>query len=500
MGRKRTGSAWEKPKGSGVWLAAITLADDSRTTERVPARKSGAPVDAAYARAYAREWQRRHDEGEWTPTPKGGALSRPAAAQTVGEWCEAWARGLTIGTVADVRYAVERFIGGDVIAAIPLRSLTAPDLVAWVERLRARESRYAGPLAPSSVKRYAGLMRQAIGHAVRLGALDRDPFDRVPLGTIPAARDKVPGARRLWRYDAAELQALVSDARIPADRRMLYALAFLTGGRISEIAALRWSDWERDALPLSRLNLARTAVYRRAAKGDGPWARVEKETKTGAVKEAPVHPALAAMLEVWWSRGWSEHQGREPVEGDLIVPTKDGRSRVAITSWKLLQSDCAAVGIRKRRLHGTRHTLIRAAREAGADREAVRGITHASASRDAFDGYDRPTWERTCRELMKLPMTSPESDSAPDSATAPRRNLLTARRNARVAMFSRRRWAERGGAGIGAREWALRGVIGAVPGDSAPDSATTGALSGEAHMYRWADLWLVADAGAEWSA
>ena len=166
----------------------------------------------------------------------------------------------------------------------------------------------------------------------------------------------------------------------------------------------------------------------------------------------------------------------------------------------MLQSDCAAVGIRRRRLHGTRHTLIRAAREAGADREAVRGITHASASRDAFDGYDRPTWERTCRELLKLPMAAPESDSAPDSATAPRRNLLTARRNARRSMVSRRRWAMRGGAGIGAREWALRGVMGAVPGDSAPDSATTGALSGEALAYRWADMWLAADAGIEWTS
>ena len=45
MGRRRTGTAWEKPKGSGAWLAAITLADGARETAKVPPRRSGAPVD-----------------------------------------------------------------------------------------------------------------------------------------------------------------------------------------------------------------------------------------------------------------------------------------------------------------------------------------------------------------------------------------------------------------------------------------------------------------------
>lgn len=500
MGRKRTGTAWEKPKGSGTWLAAITLSDGTRETERVPARKSGAPVDAAYAKAYAREWQRRYDEGEWAPTPKGAGLAAPRAVHTVASWATAWAKALTIGTAADVRYSIARYVEADPIGALPLRALDAVDLAAWVARLRATPSRFGGTLAPLSVGRYVGLLHQALRSAVQTGALDRDPFERLPPGLLPTARDKTPGARRGWRYEPAEVLALVTDDRVPVDRRMMYALAFLTGARAGELAALRWSDWERDARPLSRLHIARTAVYRRARGGEGPWARTEKETKTGAVKEAPVHPALAAMLDAWWSSGWREHQGRDPVEGDLIVPTKDGRSRVAITSWALLQRDCDALGLRRRRLHGMRHTMIRTARDAGADREAVRGVTHAAASRDAFDGYDSPGWDRVCRELLKvdlaLPAPSAESDSAPDSATDLDATPGNLRRLCVRSMVSAKRSTARTTARI---RWMNRGWMalqGTIPDDSAPDSATSGALpwcAGELAALAWCDRVLAAD-------
>jgi integrase len=500
MGRRRTGTAWEKPKGSGAWLAAITLADGSRETEKVPPRKSGAPVDGAYAKAYAREWQRRYDEGEWVPTPKG-APSALAAPYTVASWSTAWAQALTIGTVADVRYIVAHYLAADPIGAVPLRALAPADLAAWVARLRATPSRLGGTLAPGSIVRYAQVLRQSLKAAVREGAIERDPFERAPAGLVPSAGDKTPGARRLWRYEPAEILALVTDPRVPVDRRLFYALAFLTGARASELAALRWSDWERTVQPLSRLNVARTAVYRRAGAGDGPWGRVEKQTKTGAVKEAPVHPALAAMLSAWWSSGWEAHQGRAPVEGDLIVPTKDGRSRVAITSWGLLKGDCERLGIRPRRLHGARHTMIRMHRDAGADREAVRGVTHAAPSRDAFDGYDRPGWARVCHELLKVPMALPalgESDSAPDSATDPSETPTNPRRIRPMPTFSAKRSPMR----VAARNRWEGGRWGAtrstVSGDSAPDSATTGALSGEVRAYRYLEL--VELDGGDWRA
>jgi len=501
MGRKRTGTAWEK--SPGVWMIRVTLRDGSRHTERIPPRPSGAPITREWALKCAHNRQHQCDEGEWTPQPKGTSLTTPRVAHTVGSWATAWAKSLTIGTAADVRYAIARYVEADPVGALLLRALDAPDLAAWIARLRATPSRFGGTLAPMSVGRYVGLLHQALKAAMRAGLIDRDPFERLPSGIVPTARDKTPGARRGWRYEPAEILALVTDDRVPVDRRMMYALAFLTGARAGELAALRWSDWERDARPLGRLHIARTSVYRRARGGEGDWGRVEKETKTGAVKEAPVHPALAAMLSAWWSSGWREHQGRDPEPGDLIVPTKDGRSRVAITSWGLLQRDCDALGIRRRRLHGMRHTMIRAARDAGADREAVRGVTHAGSSRDAFDGYDRPGWDRVCRELLKVELSLPappaESDSAPDSATASVERPTNPRRLRPMPMVCAKRSTRHTTARKRAEHRGWTRVEGARSGDSAPDSATSGALPWGAGMLAalaWGDRVLAADASA----
>jgi len=84
------------------------------------------------------------------------------------------------------------------------------------------------------------------------------------------------------------------------------------------------------------------------------------------------------------------------------VPNRKGAARFVGSSWNLPQGDCARISIRPRKLHGTRHTTIRQARDAGADREAIRGITYAAPSKDAFDGYDDPSWKRVCREVLKL--------------------------------------------------------------------------------------------------
>ncbi len=137
------------------------------------------------------------------------------------------------------------------------------------------------------------------------------------------------------------------------------------------------------------------------------------------------------------------------------------------------------------------------AREAGADREAVRGMTHAAASRDAFDGYDVPTWERICGEVLKLPAVVPESDNAPGNAPGSRRSLLNYRRNARHTMCCARRSRRHTGARTRWESRRLPLFVGALWGDSAPDSATRGALLGELAAQSWAERLIVA---GEWEA
>jgi len=492
MGRRRTGTAWEKPKGSGVWLAAITLADGSRETAKVPPRKSGARVDQVYAKAYARDWQCRYDEGEWKPAPKA-TPGAPVTGHTVGTWATAWAAGSASKGALAEQWVVRRMLCRDPLADVPIGAVTTADVEAFVRRLRALPSRQGGALAPRSVRRYVEITHRAIDAARAAGLLAADPWEHLPTGVIPAARDKVPGARRGWRYATDEVSALIGDPRIPEERRALYAVAFGTGARVSEIIAIRWREWERRARPLTRL------VFARGITGRGGY-QVERETKTGAVKEAPVHPVLEGVLASWWSEGWEAYFGRAPTADDRVFARPDGSDLYANRVWRQLQEDCEAVGIRPRRLHGTRHTTIRLAREGGADRDAMKAVTHAPRSTgDAFGDYDQPSWERLCEAVGKLDLRLPQSDSAPDSAPAvfvdPRFLIESGASDLLIKKIAVRkpRANARGTPGESAGN-ATGG------GDSAPGSATGGALSGELGAYLYLELVEAYDFAVEWLA
>lgn len=489
MGRKRTGTAWEK--SPGVWIAAITLANKTRITRRLVPRPNGVPIDKPYADARAREWQRAYDEGEWTPPPKV-ALGPSPAAHTVGTWATAWAAASASKTARAEQWVIRRMLcRDDPFAGVAIGAVTTADVEAYIRRLRALPSRQGGTLAPRSVRLYAEVVRRAIDAARAAGHLAGDPWEHLPTGVIPASHDKVPGARRGWRYATDEVAALMSDPRIPLERRTLYAVAFATGARVSEVIAVRWREWERHARPLTRL------VFARGITGT-PGRLVERETKTGAVKEAPVHPVLEQALAAWWSTGWASYFGRAPTPGDRLFARPDGEPLYANRVWRQLQRDCATVGIRPRRLHGTRHTTIRLAREGGADRESIKAVTHAARSTaDAFDGYDAPSWERLCEAVGKLDLRAPESDSAPDSATAVFVDPMNLDENAPRDLFIKKSSGPKSRATE--REPPDESAGNATDaGDSAPDSATAGALSGELAAYLWLERALAVDPHVEW--
>jgi integrase len=77
---------------------------------------------------------------------------------------------------------------------------------------------------------------------------------------------------------------MISDARIPFDRRIVYAFGLLAGLRPGEGAALRWrqlrcderTTWQAD-------DRARLLATNRSA---------TKRTKTESVRYIPVHPTL----------------------------------------------------------------------------------------------------------------------------------------------------------------------------------------------------------------
>jgi integrase len=125
--------------------------------------------------------------------------------------------------------------------------------------------------------------------------LDSNPC-AIKRGELPAKIDKDPTWRSGAVFTREEVERrLISDERVPEDRRLFYAIAFLAGLRTGEVSALRWRAYDSEVNPLGKLLVAASFNTR---------TRTEKEVKTGRPREAPVHPTLAKLIAAWRLSGW----------------------------------------------------------------------------------------------------------------------------------------------------------------------------------------------------
>lgn len=288
------------------------------------------------------------------------------------------------------------------IGALPLADVEPRHLAAlakmWQERApRTRRNIY------SVVK---AMFRDARIEGVLTGA---DPciLTHRQLGKI---RDGTKFVRREARFSREELEALVSDERVPQDRRVWYALLGIGMLRTGEAAGLRWSRI-LPAEPLGRLVV--DASY------DG-------ETKTETERHMPIHPTLAGVLAEWKLAGWARAFGRPPLPDDLVCPVtpeppRKGR-RVEVGGmrdrhWarKRLVLDLAALELRHRRAHDLRRTGISIAQDDGADGRILRWGTHAPPV-EIVDLYTTHEWATLCREVAKMRVSRGQRQGAPLSS------------------------------------------------------------------------------------
>jgi integrase len=151
------------------------------------------------------------------------------------------------------------------------------------------------------------------GHVQQTPCILRDE----QLGRIT---DKDPEWRTSALFARDEVESMISDARIPQDRQLVYGFGLLAGLRPGEGAALRWRHYEMRE-PLGCLKVAKAYSTSHSK---------EKGTKTDAVRHVPVHPVLAEMLAQWRAIGWPAMFGRAPEPDDLIVPLPpDGEANEA---------------------------------------------------------------------------------------------------------------------------------------------------------------------------
>ena len=318
---------------------------------------------------------------------------------TVAELIERWiaqreARG--VAAVQDEKTRLRSHVV-PVLGGMRPRELRPRHVRDFIVSLRHKRSARTGELlAPRTVRHVYAALRQVLHDAVVDELLESNPCV-LKRGDLPRKTDKDPRWRSGAVFSRGEIEALIYDERIPEDRRVLYALEFLTGMRSGEAAALRWSAWNESTAPLGKLAVAVSYDSR---------AKAEKATKTERPREVPVHPVLASVLASWRESGWARFMGRRPTNDDLIVPAARGGSRNVSYSLKAFHLDLATLGLRERRHYDSRRTFISLGQADGARKEVLRWITHGAAG-DIVDLYTTLPWATLCEAMGCIKLRAP---------------------------------------------------------------------------------------------
>ena len=206
-------------------------------------------------------------------------------------------------------------------------------------------------------------------------------------------RDKDPNWRHQAVFTRAEVEQLISDERVPLDRRVFYALLFLTGMRVGEAVARRWRDIDTETEPLGTLTVGTHYLLEKR--------REAPATKTGVSRLVPIHPELARVLAEWKLRGFRAFLGRQPKPEDFIVPGARGTIRNAHYNLTLFHDDQELLGLRERRQHDARRTFISLGIADGARIDILRWVTHGAPG-NVMGLYTTLPWSALCGEVSKL--------------------------------------------------------------------------------------------------
>jgi len=234
-------------------------------------------------------------------------------------------------------------------------------------------------LSPRTIRHIYAVLSNLFRCAVASEMLPATPCV-LPRGVVPPSVDKDPEWRERAVFTRSELEALLFDRRIPEDRRVLYGLKGIGALRHSEVKPLRFEQIvERQPL----------------------WAILLSRTKTKRQRAMPVHATLQWLLDSWRCSGWRRMFGRSPRPGDLVIPALRAKTRLDTTAQHDFGRDLVRLGLRHRRGHDLRRTMISLARSDGADRDKLKACTHGPSG-SIIDLYTTWEWSVLCSEVAKL--------------------------------------------------------------------------------------------------
>ncbi len=363
---------------TGTWI--------SRTTEF-------AEGDRRKAQRYAAAAQRKLDERRLA-----GDAAGPV---TVAAYSEKWLADREARGIRSIRADRGRFVN----YILPhLGAMRLDEVRPRHVRDMVRALRQAGKIAPRTVLRVYGVVHTMFRDALVDELIESNPCT-LHRGELPAKVDKDPEWRTSATYTTREVEQLISDARIPPERRVQHALKAIAGLRHGEVAGLRWRHYDPTLEPLGRLVIATSYDTGR--------------TKTDVTRRVPVHPTLGKILAAWKLSHWERIYGRAPGADDLVVPTRNLTTIDASDAVHAFKADLEALGLRieagehrDRGGHDLRSWFITTCQEHGAHRDLLRVVTHTSKG-DVVSGYTRAQWPALCAEVGKLRVSTLDGEILP---------------------------------------------------------------------------------------
>jgi integrase len=248
-----------------------------------------------------------------------------------------------------------------------VRAIRAADLDAFYAALAQRGGQGGAPLGAQSIRHVHALIRRLLNQAVKWSWLTVNPATQASPPRVIPKNLELPTPEAIVRVLS------LAGERDP-DLECFLRLAAVTGARRGELCALRWFDFERSSLRISR------SVY-----GGRRDELNEKDTKTHAVRRVALDPATLDALKTHRDRcrqrakacGVSLAHDAFMFSGESngSVPWRPNRVTLAFSRL------CRDAGVTNVRLHDLRHFAATQLLAAGVPVRTVAGrLGHANAA------------------------------------------------------------------------------------------------------------------------
>lgn len=249
----------------------------------------------------------------------------------------------------------KRYYANDTIADVPFVKLDKYRLDRWAHTLVKERS-----LTKKQYYNMAVIIRQSLDLAVEKGILLENPFSKVKVDTkLFAPVRKKADETQVYLLDEqplVEKEAYRDFSRANSSAPLAIPFAFQTGLRVSELAALKWSDIGEEKENCIHIQRMETREYER--RPDGSWGgeryTVTERTKSFAGNRNVYLTSIARDI----LQKAEAHNASQGYADNEYIFLKNGKRATARDLNTILRRCCTKANISEKGMHKIRKSFI----------------------------------------------------------------------------------------------------------------------------------------------